>query len=51
MNNYLSMYNIFLVDSKNFTFHIENAYLINENNLIISATESIKTHCTDLLTS
>lgn len=30
MNNYLSNYNIFLVDSKNFIFNIENAFLIDD---------------------
>jgi hypothetical protein len=42
MNNYLSMYNIFLVDSKNFTFHIENAYLISEEkNEIYDVTNNV----------
>ena len=30
MNEYLSIYNIFLVDSKKFTFNIENAFLIDD---------------------
>lgn len=35
MNNYLSTHNVFLVDSKNFIFNIENACLINDKEEIL----------------
>jgi hypothetical protein len=42
MNNFLSKYNIFLVDSKNFTFNIENAFLIDdEGNELHNVTDNI----------
>lgn len=42
MNNFLSRYNIFLVDSKNFIFNVENAFLINdEGNEVHNVTDNI----------
>lgn len=42
MNNFLSRYNIFLVDSKNFIFNVENAFLIDdEGNELHNVTDNI----------
>lgn len=42
INSYLSKYAIFLVDSQNFTFNVDYAYVIDNNTKIIDVTEELQ---------
>ena len=42
INNYLSQHKIFIVDSKNFIFNVDCAYVIDNNTKILDVTEEIQ---------
>jgi hypothetical protein len=42
LNSYLSQYKIFIVDSLNFTFKIDSAYVIDNNKIILDVIEELQ---------
>lgn len=42
INSYLSQHKIFIVDSQNFKFNIDSAYIINNNKKILDVTEELQ---------